>query len=87
MGGSYRELPFDTEGESVFEKALSCGFSIPLKSASKKIDISLQYLTRGDLDSNGLKDSSYFLSIGVTGFDIFSKRIKRTGHRDIPKPD
>jgi len=87
IGGYYRELPFEVNEESVTEKTITFGTSVPLRSSNKKIDIAVSYSIRGDLNKNELKDDSLFFSIGVVGFDIFSKRMKRTEHRDIPKPD
>jgi hypothetical protein len=87
MGGYYRELPFEVNEEKIIEKAVSFGLSIPLKSSNKKIDLAVSYISRGDLNKHDIEDDSLFFSVGVIGLDIFSKRVKRTEHRDIPKPD
>jgi len=87
IGGYYRELPFDVNNEKIIEKALTFGFSIPLKSPNKKIEFSVNYTTRGDVDKHGLSDESVMFSLGITGFDIFKKRYKRIEHREIPKAD
>ena len=87
FGGYIRELPFEVNDEKIMEQAINLGTSIPLKSSNKKIDLSVSYLIRGDLDKHELQDNSLLFSIGVTGFDIFSKRVKRTEHREIPRPD
>lgn len=83
-----RALPFTTEnGEYVDETALSAGISFPLKGETNRLDLGMQYLTRGDLDSNNLQDSSIMFMIGFTGFDIFSKAPDRTAPREIPKAE
>jgi len=87
IGGYYRELPFDVNNEKIIEKALTFGFSIPLKSPNKKIEFTVNYTTRGDVDKHGLSDESVMFSLGITGFDIFKKRYKRIEHREIPKAD
>ncbi|MDP8201988.1 MAG: hypothetical protein P9M11_07590 [Candidatus Tenebribacter burtonii] len=87
IGGYYRELPFDVNNEKIIEKALTFGFSIPLKSPNKKIEFAVNYTTRGDVDKHGLSDESVMFSLGITGFDIFKKRYKRIEHREIPKAD
>lgn len=87
FGYSIRQLPFEVNENKIMEKSFSFGTSIPLKSSNKKLDLALQYLTRGDIDDHGMQDSSFTISIGITGFDIFSKRRKKTEHRDIPQAD
>jgi hypothetical protein len=44
-------------------------------------------LQRGDVDVHGVQDKSAMFTIGITGFDIFGKRKKKTEHRDIPEAD
>lgn len=87
VGAYYRELPFAVNDSKIMENAVSVGASIPLKSSNKKLDLAVSYVIRGDLAKHDLRDRSLFFSIGITGFDIFSKRMRRTEHRDIPKPD
>ena len=87
FGGYIRELPFEKNNEKIMEQALTFGTSIILKSANKKIDLAVQYLTRGDVDKNGLSDTSLMFTIGITGFDIFQKQHKRIEDREIPKAD
>ncbi|MFC1898624.1 hypothetical protein ACFLYJ_03525 [Candidatus Cloacimonadota bacterium] len=87
FGGYMRELPFEKNNEKIIEQALTFGTSIILKSANKKIDLAVQYLTRGDVDANGLNDTSLMFTIGITGFDIFRKQIKKIEDREIPKAD
>ncbi|MCK4311140.1 MAG: hypothetical protein KAW88_00215 [Candidatus Cloacimonetes bacterium] len=87
IGGYIRELPFEKNNEKIMEQALTFGFSIPLKSPNKKIELALKYLTRGDVDKHGISDKSLIFSFGITGFDIFKKRPKKIEHRDIPKED
>jgi hypothetical protein len=88
-GGYYRELPFKLEGnnEKITEIAGTFGFSIPLKSKGKKLDFGIKLLQRGDVDVHGVQDKSAMFTIGITGFDIFGKRKKKTEHRDIPEAD
>ena len=86
-GGYYRELPFKVNNEKITEIAGTFGFSIPLKSKGKKLDFGIKLLQRGDVDVHGIQDKSAMFTIGITGFDIFGKRKKKTEHRDIPKAD
>lgn len=87
FGGYIRELPFEKNNEKIMEQALTFGTSIILKSANKKIDLAVQYLVRGDVDTNGLSDTSLIFTIGITGFDIFQKQHKKIEDREIPKAD
>ncbi|RLC52643.1 MAG: hypothetical protein DRZ79_00825 [Candidatus Cloacimonadota bacterium] len=87
FGGYNRLLPFEENGQKIFEKSFTIGSSIPLKSEYKKIDLALKFMWRGDLDKNSLRDKSVMLNIGISGFDIFSKRTKRIAPREIPKAD
>ena len=87
IGGYLRELPFEKNNEKIMEQALTLGTSILLKSANNKIDLAVQYLRRGSVDLNGIEDSSLMLTIGITGFDIFQKQLKKIEDRDIPKAD
>ncbi|HHE38212.1 MAG TPA: hypothetical protein ENL20_06535 [Candidatus Cloacimonetes bacterium] len=87
FGGYYRELPFKKNDEKIIEKAFSLGCSIPLKTPSKKLDLAVKFLLRGDLEDNGMRDKAVMFYFGITGFDIFSKRPKKIEHRDIPKAD
>jgi hypothetical protein len=86
-GISYRHLPFRVEDKDVNELALSLGVTLPLKSEANRIDIGLQYLNRGTLAQNKLRDNSFMLMIGFTGFDIITKAPDRTAPRDIPAQD
>jgi len=86
-GGHYRVLPFEKNNNKIDEKSFSFGGSIPLKSSGKKIDIGINYLLRGDKNKHGVREKTVMFYFGITGFDIFSKRAKRTGHREIPKVD
>jgi len=87
LGGSYRLLPFKNGGEDIYEMALSTGSTIQLDSPGRKLDFALRYIQRGNSDNSGYRDESLQLVIGVTGFDIFQKRPKRTKEREIPKVD
>lgn len=87
FGCYYRELPFEKSNNKIIEKGVSFGSSIPLKTPNKKIDFAVKYLIRGNLGDHGVRDKSVMFHIGITGFDIFTKKYKRTEERDIPKPD
>ena len=86
-GGNYRVLPFEKNDNKIYEKSISFGGSIPLKSSGKKIDIGIKYLLRGDKNKHGVREKTVMFYFGITGFDIFSKRAKRTGPREIPQVD
>ncbi len=87
LGGYIRELPFEADKAKISEQAVTFGTSIPLKSANKKIELAVQYLSRGNIDDNNLSDRSLMFTFGITGFDIFKKRPKKIEHREIPKAD
>jgi len=85
IGASYRQLEFaDKDGNDIDELALSWGLTIPLKGEVNRIDLGLQYLKRGNLDTNNLSDTSLMFMLGFTGFDIISKAGNRSAPRDIP---
>ena len=86
-GAYISELPFEKNDAKIMEKALTFGTSIPLKSANKKFEIAVQYITRGEVDKNGLSDHSLMFSFGIVGFDIFLKSPKKIEPRDIPQAD
>ena len=87
LGGYYRELPFKKNNKKITEIAGTGGFSIPLKSYGKKLDIAVKILQRGDNSIHSVEDRSVMFTVGITGFDFFSKRKKKIEHRDIPKAD
>jgi len=82
----YRQLPFKDarNNADIDEMAYTMGFTLPLKNEVSRVDFALQYLSRGSLEENKLSDRSLMFSIGITGFDIFSKAPDRTAPRDIP---
>lgn len=67
--------------------AYTAGLSIPLKNEVSRIDLAVQYLTRGSLEKNNLSDRSLMFMFGITGFDIISKAPDRTAPREIPKAE
>jgi long-subunit fatty acid transport protein len=84
-GLAYRALPFSTSPDAfVSEYSVSAGVSLPLKGDINRVDIALQYLNRGDIDTNKLNDNSLMLMFGFTGFDVISKAFNRTAPREIP---
>lgn len=87
VGFSTRQLPFEVNNSKINEMTGTFGFSVPLSSPNKRIDFSVEYLKRGDTDDNGLSEDSLMFTIGVTGFDIFSKKPRKIGHRDIPEAE
>ncbi|MBN2460230.1 MAG: hypothetical protein JXB60_01375 [Candidatus Cloacimonetes bacterium] len=87
LGAYWRELPFTENGNDIYEKAVTAGISIPLKSPGKQIDLSGKYMVRGNLTDNGMRDRSIFFYVGISGFDIFSKRQRMIEHRDIPEAE
>ncbi|MFO7896563.1 MAG: hypothetical protein R6U84_06505 [Candidatus Cloacimonadales bacterium] len=86
-GFSYRKLPFQINNSQINELKASFGLSIPLQSPNKRIDLAVEYLTRGDSAEHGFSEDSLMFSIGVTGFDIFSRRPKKIAPRDIPEAE
>ncbi|MCD4817721.1 MAG: hypothetical protein K8S23_03400 [Candidatus Cloacimonetes bacterium] len=87
MGSYYRTLPFKKNNETIGEKGITFGLSIPFKAPGKRLDLALVYSLRGEVSKHGIRDKNLQLSLGISGFDIFSKRLKKIGHRDIPKAD
>ncbi len=86
-GVSYRKLAFKANEQEIDELGLSLGLSLPLKGDVNRIDLGLQYLRRGDLNTNRLQDDSFLLMIGFTGFDILAKASDRTAPREIPEKE
>ncbi|PID29860.1 MAG: hypothetical protein CSB55_00955 [Candidatus Cloacimonadota bacterium] len=86
IGGYYKNNYFKTDNNKLFEKAFTCGISIPLSTPDKQIHLGFKYAVRNGRDTDS-KDTDTLFTMGVTGFDFFKKRLKRTGHRDIPKAD
>ncbi len=86
-GAYFRQLPFDVNNNDVNEIGLTLGLSVPLKTPDKKIDIAFKFSKRGDSSYTQYEENSYFISIGFSGFDVFKRRLKKTGVRDIPIPD
>lgn len=82
-GFYYYKLPFEKNGNEIIEKAATVGITAPIKNIS--IDFAVNFLQRGNANDNGIEDNAVFFSIGVSGFDVFKKRVKRIKHRDIPK--
>lgn len=81
-----RKLPFKANDETVYEKGASLGFSIPFDKNSRSISFSMKYMLRGDASENLVEDEVMLFSVGTVGFDLFSKILRRTAPRDIPKP-
>lgn len=86
-GFSIGRLPFKNNEETIEEYSFSLGSSLQLNSPGRKIDFALGYTIRQTQDSNAKHDESLELSIGLTGIDVFKKRLKRIEDRDIPRVD
>ncbi len=86
-GYSYRQLAFKSGGGDVDENAFSAGLSFPLKNEVNRVDMSFQYQLRGSLETNRLRDRSFMMMLGFTGFDIITSAPDRTAPRDIPKAE
>ena len=86
-GYSYRELPFKKNNSLIREHNFNLGFTLPLKATGKKIELALEYVMRGDKSTHGIQDRAVMFSIGVKGFDFFTKRRRKTAPRDIPEAD
>jgi long-subunit fatty acid transport protein len=91
VGGFYQKNPFkvldaDSNERTLIEKGFTLGMSIPLSTPDKQIHLGFKYSIR-DGENTTSKDTNTLFTVGVTGFDFFKKRLKRTGHRDIPKAD
>jgi hypothetical protein len=86
-GYSYRQLAFKSSAEDLDESTISAGLSIPLKNEINRLDLAFQYQIRGALKTNHLRDKSYMMMFGFTGFDIISSAPDRTAPRDIPKAE
>lgn len=84
-GISWRRLPFLKNGNSIDEKGVSVGLTLPLKNPENRLDLGCLYTMRGDKDKNLVEENSIMILLGITGFDIFSREHRRTAPRDIPK--
>ena len=87
VGYYYRTLPFESNLSTIEEKAVTGGFSIPLVSPGKQLDFGFEYILRGNLEEQKKRDKIIQFSIGINGFDIFSKRHKKIEPREIPEAD
>lgn len=87
IGGYYRLLPFTKNNSKIEEKAFTWGFSIPFVAPEKQLDFACEYILRGDADIHGVRDKILYFSIGINGFDIFSRRPKKTAPREIPEAE
>ncbi len=83
-GYSLKQLPFKVNGSNVMESTITGGFSMPIKAIFSRIDVAYQLTQRGNADDNNVEEISHMFMIGMSGFDIFRKRIKRDQPRDIP---
>jgi len=86
-GYAYRQLAFQSGGDDIDENSISAGLSIPLKNKINRVDLAFQYQSRGSLGTNQLRDKSYMMMFGFTGFDIITSAPDRTAPRDIPKAE
>lgn len=86
-GISYRMLPFLVNDNEVEELALTFGVSFPLKGDANRIDVGFQYTNRGNLEKNLLRDNSFLMMFGFTGFDILGKAPDRSAPREIPEKE
>ncbi len=86
LGISYKTLPFLVNDSKVEEKKYSLGFTIPLHRG-EKIDFTLSYSKRGNIDENKAQDTTLSFNIGINAFDIFSKRHRRIKPREIPEKE
>jgi len=86
-GGFYRTLPFDVNGNELSEMALTFGFTIPLQSPNSQIDFAVKYMVRGDQKDNLYQDRQLLFGIGLSGFDFFRSRPRRTEPREIPEAE
>lgn len=87
IGGYYREIPFKANNEYLEETAFTLGLSIPLEAPNSQVDLSLKYSTRGSVGTHGFADENLILSIGISGFDFFRSRQKKTEEREIPEAE
>ncbi len=86
-GYSLRKLQYKMNNEDIMEHTLTMGISLPIKSTKQAITFSVELMKRGDKSKHGIEDNGIMFTIGSQGFDVFSRRKNKTGHRDIPKPD
>ncbi len=83
-GYTMRQLPFEVNNSKVMESSVTAGFTVPIKALFSRIDFAYQYTKRGNVDDNELEETSHMFMIGMSGFDIFTKTLKRDQPRDIP---
>ncbi|MDP8231258.1 MAG: hypothetical protein P9L91_01170 [Candidatus Zophobacter franzmannii] len=86
-GHSMRNLAYKVNNSNVIENTLTLGSSIPIKAISSRVDFAYQYSRRGDATENGVEETAHMFMIGISGFDIFQKTLKRDKPRDIPEAE
>ncbi len=87
IGAYYRLLPFTKNNTKIAEKAITWGFTIPFVATEKQLDFACEYILRGDENTHGVRDKILYFSIGINGFDIFTRRPKKTAPREIPEAE
>lgn len=87
IGFSYRTLPFEVNGNTVTETAITGGLTLPVKETNNSLDFGLQYFMRGNTDKNTMQDRGLMIMFGITGFDILTRDANRSAPRDIPKTE
>jgi long-subunit fatty acid transport protein len=87
VGYSLRVLPFKVNSSNVNENTYTCGVTFPIKTISSRLDFAYQLTQRGSIDNNDLEEYSHMFMIGISGFDIFQKTLKRNKPREIPKAE
>ncbi len=86
LGYTYKTLPYKVNNSTVSEKKLTAGFTIPLHHG-EKINFAISLYRRGDINKNNMEDTGLSFNIGISAFDIFSKRHRRIKPREIPEKE
>ena len=86
-GYNIRKLQYKMNDKDIYEHTVSLGISLPIKSTKQTITFSVELMKRGNKSDHGIEDNGIMFTVGSQGFDVFSRRKNKTGHRDIPKPD
>ncbi|MBN2829594.1 MAG: hypothetical protein JXR56_04675 [Candidatus Cloacimonetes bacterium] len=87
VGYTMRLLPFQANNSNLFENTFTCGMTFPIKTISSRLDFAYQLSKRGNKGDNDIEEYSHMFMIGISGFDIFQKTLKRDKPREIPKAE
>ncbi len=78
IGAYYAKLPFsNSENESVSEQFVSVGLGLPFLQNRGRVDLALEYGTRGVLEHDPYQENLFRISCSITGGELWFQRRPR----------